>query len=254
MARTLPTECAASTGFRHKVPSWQDGAVRRASRVIGLLMLFGVLVCSLSGCLRIHAALAVSPDDRVSGELIVASVQVNDQDSGPPLIIPPELNDLVRSEKYVDGDYVGQKVTFKDLRFVDVAQLVQTISEAKQYRLSLRRAGDLVTVAGSVDLTQVPTDRADVQIKIAFPGSVTRTNGDDDNGTVSWSPKPGAVTEFDAIAQYSSAGGDTWVKWALLVGGAALLAAIVATLLALIAHRRSLSADRAQAQAAATLP
>lgn len=210
-------------------------------------MLFGVLLCSLSGCLRVHAALAISADDRVSGELIIASVRLNDQDNGPTLTIPTELSDRVRTEKYVDGDYVGQKVKFSDLRFVDVTQLVQTISEAKQYRLSLRRAGDLVTLAGSIDLTQVPKDRADVQIKVAFPGPVNRTNGDDDDNVVTWSPKPEAVTEFDAIAEYSGGNQNSWVKWALLVGGSALLAAIVATLLALIAHRRSVRADRAQA-------
>lgn len=223
--------------------------MRRVSRVVGLIVLFGVLVCSLTGCLRVHAALAVSPDDRVSGDLIIAALPVNEQDTGPKLTIPPELNQQVRAEKYTQDGYVGQKVTFTDLRFIDLAQLVQTISEAKQYRLSLRRAGDLVTLAGSIDLTQVPKDRADVQIKVAFPGSVSRTNGDEDDGTVSWSPKPGAVTEFDAIAEYSSAGGVSWVRWAMLVGGSALLAAVVATLLALIAHRRSLSADRAQAAA-----
>ncbi|MFL6123553.1 DUF3153 domain-containing protein [Actinophytocola sp.] len=215
-----------------------------------MIVLFSVLMCGLSGCLRVHAALAVSPDDKVSGELIVATVQTNDQDNGPTLTIPPELNDRVRTEKYLQDGYVGQRVTFSGLRFVDLAQLVQTISEVKQYRLSLRRAGDLVTLAGSIDLTQVPADRADVQIKIAFPGSVIRTDGDEDKGTVSWSPKPTSVTEFNAVAQYSSDGGNSWVRWALLVGGAALLAAVVATLLALIAHRRSVSADRAQAAAA----
>jgi hypothetical protein len=228
------------------VGSWHYGAVRRGSRVVGLLVLLAVLVCSLSGCIRVHAALAVSPDDRVSGTLIVAAVSANDGDTGPTLTIPPELSDRVRTEKYVVESYVGQKVTFSDLRFVDVAQLVQTISEVKQYRLSLRRAGDLVTLAGSIDLTQVPADRADVQIKVAFPGQVNRTDGDEDGNTVSWSPKPTSVTEFNAIAQYSTAGGESWVKWALLVGGAALLAAVVATLLALIVHRRSLRADRAQ--------
>jgi len=224
--------------------------VRSASRVVGLVVLFGVLVCSLSGCLRVHAALAVSPDDRVSGELIIATVQVGDE-PGPQLTIPPELSDRVRTEQYVQDGYVGQRVTFASLRFADLAQLVQTISEVKQYRLSLRRAGDLVTLAGSIDLTQVPEDRADIQIKVAFPGTVVRTNGDDDDGTVSWSPKPTKVTEFDAVAQYSSGAGNAWVKWTLLVGGSALLAAIVATLLALIAHRRSVRADRAQATARA---
>ncbi|MGB3442783.1 MAG: DUF3153 domain-containing protein [Actinophytocola sp.] len=221
--------------------------VSRFSRATGLLALFGMLMLSLTGCLRIHAALAVSPDDLVSGELIVAALPVSEQDNGPPLTIPPEMNDRVQSEKYTVDGYVGQKVTFSGLRFTDVATLVESISESDEFRLSIRRAGDRVTLAGSVDLTQVPKERADIQIKIAFPGSVTKTDGDEDNGTISWSPKPTAVTEFNAIAQYSDSGDDSLMKWVLIVGGSALLAAVVAALLALIAHRRSVSADRAQA-------
>lgn len=203
---------------------------------------------SLTGCLRIHAAIAVSPDDLVSGELIVAALPVSEQDNGPPLTIPPELSDRVQAEKYAEDGYVGQKVTFSGLRFSDVQTLVETISEADEFRLSFRRAGDLVTLAGSVDLMQVPKDRADIQIKVAFPGSVTRTNGDEDDGTISWSPKPAAVTEFDAIAQYSDTDGESLTKWVTIVGGGALGAAVIAALLALIAHRRSLSAERAQAR------
>jgi hypothetical protein len=247
MARTLPISSCAHTGFHTRHGYWQDGAVRRVSRVTGLVALFAVLTLSLTGCLRIHAALAVSPDDLVSGELIVAALPVSEQDAGPPLTIPPELNDRVRAEKYAQDGYVGQKVTFKELRFTDVATLVESISEAKQYRMSFRRAGGRVTLAGSVDLTQVPKDRADIQIKIAFPGSVTRTDGDEDDGTISWSPKPGTVTEFNAIAEYSDDGGESLMKWVTIVGGGALLASVIAALLALIAHRRSLSADRAQA-------
>ncbi|GAB1514245.1 LppM family (lipo)protein [Actinophytocola sp. KF-1] len=222
--------------------------MRRVLRVTGLLALFGVLMLSLTGCLRVHAAIAVSPDDLVSGELIVAALPVSEQDNGPPLTIPPELSDRVQAEKYAQDGYVGQKVTFTDLRFTDVQTLVETISEADEFRLSFRRAGDLVTLAGSVDLMQVPKDRADVQIKVAFPGSVTRTNGDEDGGTISWSPKPAAVTEFDAIAQYSDTDGESLTKWVTIVGGGALGAALIAALLALIAHRRSLSAERAQAR------
>lgn len=221
--------------------------MRRVSRVTGLVALFAMLVLSLTGCLRIHTALAVSPDDLVSGELIVAALPVSEQDTGPPLTIPPELNDRVQAEKYAQDGYVGQKVTFRELRFTDVATLVESISEANQYRMSFRRAGGRVTLAGSVDLTQVPKDRADIQIKVAFPGTVSQTDGDEDDGTISWSPKPGAVTEFNAIAEYSTDGGESLMKWVTIVGGGAMLAAIIAALLALIAHRRSLSAERAQA-------
>ena len=221
--------------------------MRRVLRVTGLLVLFGMLMLSLTGCLRIHAAIAVSPEDLVSGELIVAALPVSQQDAGPPLTIPPELADQVRAEKYAEDGYVGQKVTFTDLRFTDVATLVESISQADEFRLSFRRSGDLVTLAGSVDLTQVPKDRADIQIKIAFPGSITSTNGDEDDGTISWSPKPAAVTEFNAIAQYSGTSGEDLTKWVTIVGGGALGAAVIAALLALIAHRRSISAERAQA-------
>ncbi len=214
-------------------------------RVVGLAVSVVMLVFSLSGCLRVHAALAVSPDDKVSGTLVVASVATGDE-TGPPLTIPTELTDRVRTEKYLQDNYVGTKVTFSDLRFVDVALLVQSISQSKQYRLSFRRAGELVTLAGSVDLTQLPADRADVQIKIAFPGDVTRTNGDESDNTVSWKPKPASVTEFNAIARYSGTGGESLTKWVTIVGGGALLAAVIAGLLALIAHRRSISADRAR--------
>ncbi|MFI7674434.1 LppM family (lipo)protein [Actinophytocola sp. NPDC049390] len=222
--------------------------MRRVFRVTGLLALLGMLMLSLTGCLRIHAAIAVSPDDLVSGELVVAALPVSEQDTGPPLTIPPELSDRVRTEKYAQDGYVGQKVTFSGLRFADVQTLVDTISEADEFRLSLRRAGGLVTLAGSVDLSQMPKDRADVQIKVAFPGSITRTNGDEDEGTISWSPKPAAITEFNAIAQYSDTRGESLTKWVTIVGGGALGASVIAALLALIAHRRSLSAERAQAR------
>lgn len=222
--------------------------MRRVLRVTGLLALLGMLMLSLTGCLRIHAAIAVSPDDLVSGELIVAALPVSEQDNGPPLTIPPELSDRVRAEKYAQDGYVGQKVRFSNLRFTDVQTLVETISEADEYRLSFRRAGDLVTLAGSVDLSQVPKDRADIQIKVAFPGSVTRTNGDEDDGTISWTPKPAVITEFNAIAQYSDTDGESLTKWVTIVGGGALGAAVIAALLALIAHRRSINAERAQAR------
>lgn len=219
------------------------------TRFVGLLVLFGVLLCSLSGCLRVHAALAVSPDDTVSGKIVIAALPANQEDDGPDLKIPPELSDRVRAEPYAQDGYVGQTLTFSDLRFVDVTLLVESISTVKQYRLTFRRSGDLVTLAGSIDLTQLPPDRADVQIKVAFPGKVTRANGDEDGGTVSWAPKPRAVTEFDAITQYSDSSGVSWIQWVMMVGGVALGVAVLVVLLALITHRRTVSAERAQAAA-----
>jgi hypothetical protein len=216
--------------------------------MLGLVVLGCLLLTSLTGCVRIHAALAVSSDDLVSGELVIAALPVNKDDNGPSLTVPPELAEKVRTEPYTADGYVGQRVTLTGLRFTDVALLADSISTTKQYRLSFRRSGELVTLAGSIDLTRVPKERADVQVKIAFPGRVTRTNGDNTDGTISWEPKPAAVTEFNATVQYSTDAGISWTQWVAMVGGGAIGVAVLVVLLALFTHRRSLKLERAQAR------
>jgi hypothetical protein len=217
-------------------------------RLLGLIVLCAVLMVSLTGCVRIHAALAVSSDDLISGELVIAALPANKNDNGPNLTVPPELADKVRTEPYTADGYVGQKVTLTGLRFNDMTLLVDSVSTTKQYRLSFHRAGDLVSLAGSIDLTRVPKDRADVQVKIAFPGRITRTNGDNTDNTISWSPKPESVTEFSATAQYSDASGVSWAQWVAMVGGGAIGVAVLVVLLALFTHRRSLKLERQQAR------
>ncbi|MGQ0838656.1 LppM family (lipo)protein [Actinokineospora sp.] len=210
---------------------------RRWTALAGLALLTAL---SLAGCVRVQAALAVSENDLVSGQLVIASVAIKQEDTGPALKVPPELAGKVKTEIYTADGYVGQTVRFQDLTFPEVTLLGDAITVAKQYRLSFRRAGDLVTMSGSVDLSELPADRADVQIKIAFPGTVTRTNGIDDNGTVSWKPKPGAVTEFNATVQYTDSSGVSWTKWVTIVGASAVGVALIVVMLALIAHRRNL--------------
>ena len=92
----------------------QNARARRAE--------FGLLLISLSGCVRIHAALAVSSDDLVSGELVIAALPVNKEDNGPSLTVPPELAEKVRTEPYTADGYVGQQVTLTGLRFADVTR------------------------------------------------------------------------------------------------------------------------------------
>ncbi|OLF16852.1 DUF3153 domain-containing protein [Actinophytocola xanthii] len=215
--------------------------------MLGLAVLLGFAMMSLTGCLRIHAALAVSQDDVISGELVVAALPTSREDKGPVLTVPPELSDKVRTEPYTANRYVGQKVTLSGIRFADLTVLVESISTVKQYRLSFRRSGDLVSLAGSADLTQVPPDNVDVQVKIAFPGRITRTNGDNTDGTITWTPKPGAVTEFSATSQYADSAGVSWTQWVAMVGGGAVVVALLVVLLALFTHRRSLRLERAQA-------
>jgi hypothetical protein len=233
---------------------WQDDRVflsRPVPRLAALALLAVLATLCLSGCVRIHAALAISPDDLVSGEVTIATWQTKPEDEGPKLTIPPELNAKVRMEKYAEEGYVGQKLTFAELRFSEVTQLTETITTGRQYRMSLRRSGDLVSMSGSLDLTQLPPERADVQIKMAFPGSVNRTNGLVEDEAIVWKPKPGSVTEMGVTAQYTDASGVSWTKWVMIVGASAVGVALIVLLLALYTHRRAqrqLADDRARAR------
>lgn len=222
---------------------------RPAHRFAALVLLAVLAAFSLSGCVRVQAALAVSQDDLISGWVIVASWPSKQGDTGPALTIPKEVAEKVRSEKYAEDGYIGQKLTFTDLRFADVTVLAESLTAGKQYRLSFRRSGDLVSMAGSIDLTQLPADRADVGVKVAFPGTITRTNGINENGTISWKPKPGSVTEFGATAQYTDTSGVSWTKWVTIVGASTVGVALIVLVLALFTHRRhvkQLSAEDAQ--------
>ncbi len=223
----------------HQATSQPDHRFRRWAAITALTLL---ALLTLSGCVRVQAGLVVSEDDQVSGQIVVASVAIKQGDTGPVLTIPPELSGKVRTQAYTADGYVGQTVAFQELSFAEVTLLGDSITAGKQYRLSFRRSGDLVTMAGSVDLTELPADRADVQIKVSFPGSVSRTNGVNDNGTISWKPKPGAVTEFSATAQYTDQSGVSWTKWVTIVGAAAVGVALLVLGLALFTHKRGLKA------------
>lgn len=212
--------------------------VPRFRRLAAFAALAAAAALVLSGCVRVQAAISLSDRDTVSGKLVVASVLLRKEDKGPELTVAPELATKVTTEPYSADGYVGNTVTFQDLTFAEVALLTQTLTPGGQYRLSFRRSGNLVTMAGSVDLSELPADRADVQLKVAFPGTVIQTNGVNDTGTVSWSPKPGSVTEFLATIEYDDQSGVSWTKWVTIVGAAAVAVAMLVLVLALVTHRR----------------
>ncbi|MBC6450785.1 LppM family (lipo)protein [Actinokineospora xionganensis] len=219
-------------------------AIPRFPRWAAFALLSLLAVLTLSGCVRVQASMTVSENDLVSGQLVIAAVSIKQGDTGPTLKIPPELAGKVKTQVYAADGYVGQTISLQELTFAEVGILSDSITVGKQYRLSFRRAGDLVTMAGSVDLTELPKDRADVQFKVTLPGTVNRTNGVNDNGTISWKPKPGAVTEFNATAQYTDSSGVSWTKWVTIVGASAVGVALLVLALALFSHRRTIARER----------
>jgi hypothetical protein len=200
-----------------------------------------VLAFALSGCVRVRAAMAVGPDDLVSGTLQIATVQVKPEETGPQLTIPAELADKVTLAPYAEDGYIGQAVQFSQLTFEQMRTLSESISTvSSRFKLNFRRSGDIVSLAGVVDLSQLRPDKVDVQIKIAFPGPIGKTNGAIElENNITWVAKPGQITDINATAEYNDESGLSWTRWVLLVGAGAVGVALIVLVLALVAHRRS---------------
>ncbi|MBW4721636.1 DUF3153 domain-containing protein [Saccharothrix obliqua] len=209
-----------------------------------LLPVLLLAVFTLTGCVRLHAAMALSPDDRVSGEVIAATPPTQDNDPGPQLKIPNELAGRVTAKAYKVDNYTGTQLFFNSLTFEEVRALsAATSTTSSRYQLTFRRSGDLVTLSGSVDLTQVPADRADIQVKISFPGELVNTNGrEEERNTIAWSPKPGQASMLTATLRYAGENSPAYFAWTMLVAGLTGTAALIVLVLAVVAHRRSLVA------------
>ncbi|CAJ1497023.1 DUF3153 domain-containing protein [[Mycobacterium] kokjensenii] len=163
-----------------------------------------LVVAPLSGCVRIRATITVSPNDQVSGQIIVAAKPRTDEDTGPKLNADVSFPQKIAISNYSRDGYVGSQAVFSDLTFAELPQLAEMHRDAAGVDLSLRRAGNLVILEGRVDLTTLNDPEADVQLSVAFPGEVTATNGERIGGdTVQWHLKPGVVSTMNAQARYT---------------------------------------------------
>lgn len=219
-----------------RVPTASAPSARPPShRAPVLLAIMLALVALLgTGCVRVRTGLALAPDDTVSGTIDIATPDGAPSGSGPPLQVPDALSGDVGIARYEQDGYVGSRVTFSGLTFDQVSGLLPTISPStgSAVRLQLRRAGDRVVLTGQVDLTRVSAESADVQLKIAFPGTVRQTDGTVSQGVVSWTFPTGSVSEVNAVAEYPDPNAPSWVSWASLLGVLVLVAAGVAFVLA----------------------
>ena len=202
-------------------------------RVLPLLLALLVATVALSGCARVRAAMAVQPDDTVTGEVVVATPETGPDDPGPAITVPPDLESDVDVSAYRQDGYTGSVLRFSGLTFAEVAQLYTAAGPAgNRVRLDLRRIGNRVHVAGAVDLTTVSVDRADFQLKIGFPGTVLESNGDGDSSEVSWTFTPGEVGDVTAVVAFADPNAPSAVNWTLGLGALVALAAGAVVLLA----------------------
>lgn len=213
--------------------------VGNRSRRALLAVLVTVLVTLLGGCLNVNAALTISGEDTVSGEVVV-STQTVDGKVPFDLRPPPDLADRVQVKPFAEGKDVGANVSFNDLDYKEVGELANALSPSdSRYHLKLWRQGSLVYFDGEADLTPLAETSSDIQLKISAPGDITRSNGDESAGTVTWNLEPGEVTQLTAAFQFSGGSGPGWWLWVLMVGGLTALTALLVGLLALRTHLRS---------------
>ncbi|MDR3663681.1 MAG: DUF3153 domain-containing protein [Mycobacterium sp.] len=168
------------------------------------------------GCVRIHTSLTVSPDDRVSGQIVAAAKAKDSDDQGPQLSNNLPFATKVAVSEYRKDDFVGSEAVFSDLSFSEVPQLANLSRDSAGADISLRRAGDLVILEGRVDLTTLSDPDADVSLSVSFPGDVTSTNGERvANDIVQWKLKPGVVTTMKAQARYTDPSARSFTSAAL---------------------------------------
>lgn len=173
-------------------------------RLPALVLLLLILVPLAVGCVRVRASITVSPDDRVSGQIVASAKAKDADDRGPQLTNNLPFAQKVAVSDYRKDDYVGSEAVFSDLSFSEVPQLANLSRDSAGADISLRRAGDLVILEGRVDLTTVTDPDSDVTLSVAFPGDVTSTNGERvASDIVQWKLKPGVVSTMKAQARYT---------------------------------------------------
>lgn len=203
-----------------------------------LLLLLAAPV--LAGCLRVQTSITVSPEDRVSGEIIAAVKPRDDKDNGPQFDENVGFSQKITVGRYAADGYVGSTAKFSDLSFAELPQLANLSRDAAGVDISLRRAGNLVILEGRVDLTNVTDPEADVKFSAAFPGEIISANGERiGTDAVEWKLKSGTVTTMSAQARYTDPSTRSFAATALWLGLAACLAAGIITALAWRDHDRA---------------
>jgi hypothetical protein len=205
----------------------------RSRSTAALLMAVVLVGLLIGGCARVRTALAVQPDDTVDGEIVLATPETGPDDKGPKLTIPADLTEAIDVTAYKQDGYVGSVLRFTGLTFPQVSELQQVGGDTtKGARLEIRRSGNRVITSGKLDLSTVPVDKADFQLKISYPGEITDTNGDIDSSTVSWTFTPGQVDDVNVVVAFDDPNAPSALNWTLGLTGLVVLSAAAVVLVA----------------------
>jgi len=223
-------------------------ARNNARRILPRLLAIGVLVLALAGCVRFQADLTLTPDNTVSGEIVVAVILSDETDetregtlASVEQIATGLLGTLatspgVTSAEYEEDGYLGQRLTFQNVPLT-------AFSGSDPDSLHFERVGDEYVFSGAIDFSgdtgssEPAEDDGNLTVKLTFPGAITDTDGTVDGTTVSWSTPIDTRLEMNARGAATAPG----LPIGLIIGGVAallLLIAIVAGVLVLVSRRR----------------
>jgi len=199
---------------------------RTGKRVLTLVLLLLIVAPSLIGCVRVRASITVSPDDRVSGQIVAAAIARDADDKGPQLLNNLPFAQKVAVSEYSRDDYVGTQAVFSDLTFAELPQLANMNRDAAGVDISLRRAGDRVILDGRADLTSLSDSEAEISLSVSFPGEVTSTNGEQiSTDIVEWKLRPGVVSTMNAQARYTDPSARSFTSAAIWLAMSSFLVA-----------------------------
>jgi len=224
-------------------------ARNNARRILPRFFALGLLVLVLAGCVRFQADLTLTPENTVSGSVIVAVILTDDTDetregtaTAAAQIATGLLGDLatapgVTSVEYEQDSYLGQRLDFENVPLT-------AFSGTEPGALHFERDGDEYVFNGAIDFSGESTggsgaeDDGNLTVKVTFPGTVTETDGTVEGTTVSWSTAVDQRLEMNARGAATPPG----PPLALIIGIAAavlLAVAVVAVILVLRGRRKA---------------
>lgn len=181
----------------------------------------------LAGCYEAKAGIAITGDDLIDGNVVITPDEQHAADL-QAWNVPTELQSRV--SKTVTNPQTGEtRFSFSELGFEEAKDALKSISDDTLTLEVERTAGDQLSVSGQADLTHVPG--ANLGVAISFPGSVTRSNGQQTNeSTVQWKFVGGTKENLWAIAPAGNANRSEFLMWTTIASVTGLLSVLLVVL------------------------
>jgi hypothetical protein len=238
-------------------------ARNNARRILPRFLALGLLVLALAGCVRFQADLTLTPQDTVSGSIVVAVILTDDTDetregtaTAATQIATSLLGNLATTSGVTTTDYEQDGYLGQRLDFVNVP--LNAFSGTDPGALHFERDGDEFVFSGAIDFTGESgevegtpgaEDDGNLTVKVTFPGTVTETDGTVQGTTVSWSTAVDQRLEMNARGAATAPG----LPIGIIIGIAAAVLVVIAAVVGFLLLRARRKAAVAAGAAPATL-